>query len=282
MLDRILLYIAVVVILILLISFFGVYSATHPKRALLDMTPDDMGLGYEEVTFETEDNLTLRGWFIGSRTDKTIVVLHGYPFNRANILAFAKFLHPVFQVMVFDFRGMGESEGKLATGGLKEQKDLQAAVKYLRSRKDVGAIGVYGFSYGASVALMTEDVDVKAIVADSGFARLDDVVERMYPYWVFKWPFVWSSKVMAKWFYGIDTSKVTPVESVKNVTVPVLFIHGTADSQVSYRDSEELFEAANEPKEMWLIEGADHGAIPQAKRKEYEQRVRDFLFRHMK
>jgi dipeptidyl aminopeptidase/acylaminoacyl peptidase len=282
MLSKILIYVAVIIILILLISFFGVYTATHPRRALLDVTPDDMGLGYEEVSFETEDNLTLRGWFIGSRIDKTIIVLHGYPFNRANILAFAKFLHPVFQVFVFDFRAMGESEGKRATGGLEEQKDLRAAVKYLEGRKDVGKIGVFGFSYGGSVALMTEDIEVEAIVADSSFARLDHVVERMYPYGILKWPFVWSSKVMAKVFFGIDTSKVAPVKSVKNLTVPVLFIHGTRDSQIPHQESERLFEAANEPKELWLIEGADHGAIPQAKRKEYEQRVRDFFFQNMK
>jgi dipeptidyl aminopeptidase/acylaminoacyl peptidase len=246
------------------------------------MTPEDLGLGYESVEFETEDGLTLRGWFIGSKTNRTIVVLHGYPFNKANILAFAKFLHPLFQVLVFDFRAMGESDGKRTTGGLEEQKDLQAAVEYLKQRKDVGKIGVYGFSYGGSIALMTEDIEIEAIVSDSAFARLDSVVERMYPYSVLKWPFVWSSRAMARVFYGIDTSKVAPVDSVKNVTVPVLFIHGKSDSQIPHSDSEELYGAAKEPKELWLIEGADHGAIPQAKRAEYEQKVRDFLFKHVK
>jgi pimeloyl-ACP methyl ester carboxylesterase len=159
-------------VFIIFVSLLGVYSATHPRKRGVDITPESLGMGYENISFQTRDGLTLRGWFIPSKTNRTIVVLHGYPFNKGNILDFAKFLHPLFQLFLFDFRAMGESDGKIATGGLKEQDDLKSALAFLRARKDVGEIGVYGFSYGASIALLAapQEKGIKAIVADSGFS----------------------------------------------------------------------------------------------------------------
>jgi fermentation-respiration switch protein FrsA (DUF1100 family) len=271
-------------VFIIFVSLLGVYSATHPRKRGVDITPESLGMGYENISFQTRDGLTLRGWFIPSKTNRTIVVLHGYPFNKGNILDFAKFLHPLFQLFLFDFRAMGESDGKIATGGLKEQDDLKSALAFLRARKDVGEIGVYGFSYGASIALLAapQEKGIKAIVADSGFSSLKRINERMFPYGVLKWPFVMSSEYIAKWFYGIDTAEVAPAERVGEIRVPIFFIHGKADSQIPYRDSQELYERANEPKELWLIEGADHGNMPNESRKEYENKVRDFFYKNLK
>lgn len=273
--------VAVLIGFVIAISFFGVFAATHPKRRPMDITPEDLRLGYEEVSFQTDDGLTLRGWFIPSKTNQTIIVLHGYPFNKANILPYSKFLHPIFQVFLFDFRAMGESDGMLATGGLKEQEDLKAAFAYLKSRKDVSDIGIVGFSYGAAVALLAGS-EAKAIVADSSFVSLDKITERMYPFWIFKWPFVISSKQISKRVYGIDTAKVSPLEAVESLEVPVLFIHGTADSQIPYTDSERLYEKANEPKELWLINGSEHGMGHAFAGSRYERKVRDFLYKHLK
>jgi fermentation-respiration switch protein FrsA (DUF1100 family) len=69
---------------------------------------------------------------------------------------------------------------------------------------------------------------------------------------------------------------------VGEIRVPIFFIHGKADSQIPYRDSQELYERANEPKELWLIEGADHGNMPNESRKEYENKVRDFFYKNLK
>ncbi|MFH1510893.1 MAG: alpha/beta fold hydrolase [Candidatus Woesearchaeota archaeon] len=268
-----------IISLILIISFLAVYTATHPKKRQNDITPEDVGLGYENASFKTKDGLTLRGWFIASKTNKTIIVLHGYPFNKANILEHARFLHPTFQLFFFDFRAMGESDGTASTGGAKEQEDLKQAIQYIKTRKDVGDIGIYGFSMGASVALLGATDDIKAIVADSGYSSLSKLSERMFPYSFAKWPFVWTARFMAK-IYGVDAKKADVPKSVSKLHMPILFIHGTKDSQIPHADTVETFSKANEPKELWLIEGADHGSIPD--RKEYEERIRNFFYLSLK
>jgi fermentation-respiration switch protein FrsA (DUF1100 family) len=275
-------YGVLVTAVVVITSLIGVYVATHPRKRPSEITPADLGLDFEELSFRTSDNLTLRGWFLPAETNKTIIVLHGYPFNKANILQFTKFLHPDFQLFLFDFRAQGDSEGTTVTGGMKERHDLRQAIQYLKTRKDVGAIGVYGFSMGASVAIMGSTEDVKAIVADSGFSSLTKLTERMFPYWIFKWPFVLTGRALAKALYGIDTAQVMPKEDVRHLRMPILFIHGKADTQVPYTETEKLFRNANKPKELWLIEGADHGNMPAEKREEYEERVSSFFKKNLK
>ena len=95
----------------------------HPvsKRKALDAWPDQFGLPYENVYFKTEDKVQLKGWFIPSEaySNKTIVLMHGWGMNRADILKNTYFLHDLgFNLLYFDFRALGESGGKTSSIGL--------------------------------------------------------------------------------------------------------------------------------------------------------------------
>ena len=250
------------------------------------MTPKAYGMEYEEVKFKTEDGLTLSGWLvIQNKTKPTIIVGHGYPFDKANILSLTPFLYPHYNLFLFDFRSFGESEGKVSTVGYRETKDVKAAVKYLKSRKDIKqSFGAIGFSLGAAAFIMANPKELKAIVADSSYANINKMIERSY--WFFgplKFPFVWLTQLYTKLFLGINTSEIQPMESIKEVKAPVLLIHGADDWQISPENSKLIYENSNKNKtELWLVEGAGHGFGYAKDTEAYERKVLTFFKRHLK
>ena len=274
----------------------------HPPRFQTDDNPKRYGLDYESVSFTTSDGLTLRGWFIPAasasldepsgkgemawNTCATILVGHGYPFDKANILRHALFLHPRFHLLVFDFRYFGESDGSYTTAGLLETRDVQAAVEYVKSRSDVNQerIGALGFSMSASAFILTKHPAVKAIVADSPYATLEGLIARQFFFLpgFTKWPFVAMTKLYAFIFLGVRVSDAAPAEVVRDLNVPLLIIHGDADSQIPLEHAQAIYAKADPDKtKLWVVPGADHGFAHGLDGPRYEVRVRQFFEQHL-
>src|SRR3970282_2554644 len=91
---------------------------------------------YEAGAFRPAHGLTLRGWYIPAArtTEKTLILLHGYPADKGDILPALAFLHEDFNLLLFDFRYLGESEGSYSSAGAKEVEDLLAAIRFLKAR----------------------------------------------------------------------------------------------------------------------------------------------------
>lgn len=283
----------VIVFLPLLNLLLGV----HPPRFQTDDNPKRYGLDYEPVSFSTSDGLTLRGWFIPAapaslesshqgdmawNTCATILVGHGYPFDKANILRHVLFLHPRFHLLLFDFRYFGESDGAYTTAGLLEIRDVQAAVEYVKSRGDVNPrrIGAMGFSMSASAFILTRHPDVKAIVADSPYATLEGLIARQFFFLpgFTKWPLVALTKVYAWFFPGVLVSDASPAEAVRDLNAPLLIIHGDADSQIPIEHSRTIYTNADPDKtQFWIVPGADHGFAHGLEGPRYEVKVRQFF-----
>ena len=249
----------------------------------MEFTPESFNLKYENVTFETSDGLKLEGWFLpGNKNNNTIIVMHGYPTNKADVLPFSIFLVKKFNVFLFDFRSFGKSEGSYTTAGYKEVKDLDAAVKYLKSRNDAKNIGVLGFSLGGSVAIMSKNDNIKAIVADSAYSNLNNMINVMYRGFLFlKYPFVQLTRVYSKIFFGIDPEDVSAEKAIKNIEKPVFIIHGKKDSQIPVSEAYTLHNA-NKDAEFWIIENADHGETYALNKEEYEKRVLEFFEKNLR
>ncbi len=281
MINKLLFITISIIFIIIFISFYTVYISTHPRKYISAAKPSDFNLEYEQVTLKTKDNITLKGWFIPSNySNSAIIVAHGYPFDKGNVLGFAPFLHKHYNLLFFDFRYLGESEGKFTSVGFHEKKDMQAAVQYLKE-KDIENIGAIGFSLGASAIIMDNNKDIKAIVADSPYAELDLMVNDMYrPFFFLKYPFIWTTKLFAKLLYNIDINSVSPKNAIKYAQAPILLIHGEKDSQISVKHSILLHEA-NPDTELWIIENADHGQAHALKTKEYEKKVLEFFDKHL-
>lgn len=269
-------------------SLWGVYRTVRPPKFVSEVTPGDFNLNYEEVKFQTQDGLTLAGWFVPSQGDlaklgdaPTIILLHGYPADKGDILFVTSFLGRDYNLFLFDFRYFGESEGKYSTIGVKEVRDLKAAVEYLKSR-GINEIGAWGFSMGGAVALMASPntPEIKAIVSESSYARLDLLAQDIYLI-----PLV--NKILGKisvfWgdmILGTNIKEESPLEAAKKITIPVLLIHSTDDQVIPFSHAEMLKDAlgGNQQAEFWFKKGFLHGEFsPQ-----YEARVLDFFAKNLK
>ncbi len=267
------------VFIIALFSLLNFWLNTHPPKYRSKETPADQGLEFEKIRFKTKDGLTLAGWLIpGKKNSPTIIAGHGYPFDKGNILPVVKFLHPDYTLFLFDFRSFGESEGNLTTAGAREIEDFNAALKYLKSRKDINhTFGAYGFSLSAATFIMANNSNVKAIVADSPYASIHDIISELYWYLgPLKYPFVWMTELYGRIFLGISPDKY-----VARVTVPTLLIHGGSDSQISVKNSQKIYTTNKNLAELWIIPGADHGMSYVINPKEYKARVKEFFAKHI-
>ena len=267
-----------IVLFLIIFSLLTFLMSIYPPKIITNLLPSDLGLGYEEVTFKSTDNLKLSGWFIpNNKTKATIIVMHGYPADKANLLGIAKFLAKDFNVLLFDFRSFGESSGKYTTVGYLEKNDLMGAIEYLEKEKNISKIGLYGFSLGGAVALMNNHENVKAIVTDSAYAKLSNMVEHMYRiFFVFKYPLYYLTKLYGILFLKIDIDRVSPVDNIKNLKVPILLIHAEKDSQIPVSEAY-LLNDANKKAELWVVENAEHGMSHSINPEKYEKRVIGFF-----
>ncbi|MCH7604904.1 alpha/beta fold hydrolase [Patescibacteria group bacterium] len=260
-------------------SFVAFLSYLRPSKFLSDITPEDLGLRYEQVSFQTLDNLTLQGWFIphsNPETAKTIVALHGWPADKGNILPFLSYLNQTYNLFLFDFRYLGQSKGRYSTIGAKETEDLKAALQYLRSR-GIEEVGVWGFSMGGAVALMTapNNPEIRAVVSEASYASLDRMASEAFRIPLLKYPLGFTINLWAKIFFGISLPDVAPVLSAKQLQIPILLIHSTTDRVIPFSHAQLLKEALKDnPKaEFWFQEGLSHGQFAS----EYQQRIQDFF-----
>jgi pimeloyl-ACP methyl ester carboxylesterase len=282
---------------IVFLPLLNLLLGVHPPRFQTDDNPKRYGIDYEPVAFPTSDGLTLRGWFIPAATASqerlqegerawntcaTILVGHGYPFDKANILQHTLFLHPRFHLLLFDFRYFGESDGAYTTAGLLETRDVQAAIEYVKSRVDVNQrqIGALGFSMSASAFILARHPDIKAMVADSPYATLEGLIARQFFFLpgFTKWPLVALTKFYARLFLGVHVSDGAPAEAGRDLNAPLLIIHGDADSQIPLEHAQAIYTNADpDTTQLWIVQGADHGFAHAREGYRYELRVRKFF-----
>lgn len=263
-------------------SLWGFYISIRPPRVVSSLTPKDLRLDYEKVWFKTSDGLTLSGWFIQGKTatKKALILLHGYPADKGNILPALAFLHKDYNLLLFDFRYLGESEGNYSTVGANEVRDLLAAIQFLKT-KGIGEVGVWGFSMGGAVALMGihKAPEIKAVVSQASYASLALMAPELFRIPLLRYPLGYLVGLWAKIFLGIDMRTISPVQAVQNITLPVLLIHSLTDDVIPFSQALLLKEALkNNPRaEFWFHAGPAHGQLGT----EYQKRVADFFRRHL-
>ncbi|MCX6012119.1 MAG: alpha/beta hydrolase [Chloroflexi bacterium] len=231
--------------------------------------PSILGMKYENISFKsTVDNLTLHGWFIPSVDSNTVIVmLHAAYGHRADssiglLNIAAGLVNNGYNVLTFDLRGHGDSEGHIISGGYYEKRDLFGALIYLQQR-GFHKIGVIGFSLGAATTLLTaaETQDISAIVSDSCFADLNVIIgseitkRTRLPGFVAR-PLVY----LAKKYYHVDFRSIKPEKEVSKIYPrPILFIHGANDNRVPLNEAYRLLKASNNPlNQLWIAPDSPH------------------------
>ena len=246
------------------------------------ITPRNLNMPYEQVSFTTADGLSLRGWFIlsGKTAAKTLILLHGYPADKGNILPALAFLHADFNLLLFDFRYLGESDGSYSTAGAKEVEDLLAAIRFLKTR-GIEEVGVWGFSMGGAVGLMTIDKapEIRAVVSESSYASLTEMALQLFRVPLLNYPIAYLIGFWAKLFLGIDVRDVSPAEKIRNTTVPILITHSSTDAVIPFSQAKTLQRALiNNPRaEFWFNDEFAHGQMGS----DYQSRVRNFFQKNL-
>ena len=279
--------VVVVIVAIMGISVFAASSLTQFERIPIQRTPSDYGLEYTDISFPSRDGLTLKGWWLETQADApAVVMVHGSTRNRVEpperMMGMAKALvNDGFNVLTFDMRGHGESEGEHISAGLYEIYDLMGAVDYVKQRGITGKIGVLGFSMGAATCLMTADEceEIDAAVTDGAYADIVSIVESEFASRSnlpgFFLPII---LFLTKTLYDVDFTAIKPIEAVKDITVPVFIIHGGLDSMVPVGHAYRLADACRNPdSQLWVVPEAEHCEGYIERPEEYEDKVLSFF-----
>ncbi|MBN1318374.1 MAG: alpha/beta hydrolase [Anaerolineales bacterium] len=250
-------------------------GVAHPKRApVCCITPAEWGLAYEDVSFMTEDGITLKGWYIPSGNEAAVILSHGIGGNRLSMLEQGAFLaENDFGVLLVDLRAHGESGGdRVSFGGA----DIIAALDYLQTRDDVdpGRIGALGVSLGALVTIQAAAVrpDIKAAAADGTAANSFRDLPRPPTFvHLLDWPF--QAATFLVWD-GMGVAGPMPVTqaAAELSPRPLLLIAGIR-SQYEQALNQKLYAAAGEPKTLWEVPEAGHAGAWRADPEEYKQRI---------
>jgi pimeloyl-ACP methyl ester carboxylesterase len=267
---------------------FFTFVATHRPKLADGQDPQRVfNIPYQSVKIPTGDGLLLDGWFIREEgAERTILVCHGAGANKGN---FIWFLAPLrgegYNVMFFDFRGHGSSDGRIITYGIREKLDVLAAVAWLKEERPEQSKRIVGL--GSSLGSMAlalaaaEEPRIDAVVLDSPFvsprsllhshARLVPAVGPVVCDWLL---------LLVSFHTGTDFFDVSAERSVASLGKrPVFIVHGDKDIGMPAEHAKRLHEAAKGPKAIWFGPGPHSNIITTAPSK-YKDRLFTFLEKH--
>lgn len=270
------------------VAGYATYLMNQPRprtwRDDFSFTPFEVDVPSESVSFRTDDGLTIRGWFFPRpATERVVVCCTGHRGTKSDLLGIGSSLwREGFNVLLFDFRGCGDSDPSQISLAHHEVNDARAAVRFVSERIPGCVIGMLGYSMGAAVSILVgaSDPSVRAVVADSSFTSIRDVVAHHMGRHRLPPPVVPLADVVNRWRYGYPFSAVRPIDVVGRLSPrPLLIIHGAADDLIPVGHAHELFAAVGEPKQLWIVPGAKHCGAYFHDRRAYVERVCGF-FQH--
>jgi uncharacterized protein len=204
------------------------------------------------------------------KSPKVILYFCGAAGNKGyyNHVARLQGMHQLgFSVLVIDYRGFGKSKGDFPSE-FQLYQDSQIAWDYLVKVRRIPAkqIVIYGESLGGAIALdlAVKHPEASAVIVQSSFTSMTEVIKHRD--WL--------------WMFPVDlllTQKFDSLSKVPALRLPVLFIHGTADSVVPSYMSQQLYNAAPEPKQLFLVPNAEHFRIYQPGNNSYLQAIDNFI-----
>lgn len=247
----------------------------YPQRPLV-LTPAIAKLDYQDIELETSDHVRLHAWYLPAPEAKgTVLFLHGNAGNISTHLASVYWLprwH--YNVLLLDYRGFGGSGGSVSVGG--SVLDAAAALAWLASRTEVQAHGlaVFGQSVGGAIATYAvahsrERALIRALILDSTFSSYRAIAREKLGSWWLTWAVQWPLSLT------ID-DRYSPIDAIRDVSpIPVLIMHNQFDPIIPAGHGKRLYEAASEPKQLWLF--SEQGHITALAREENRERLTRYL-----
>lgn len=240
----------------------------------------------KDIYVKSYDALNLHGLWIPAENPKgTILLAHGY---RSTKLVDFGLVFPIYHsfgmnILVPDQRAHGKSEGKYITFGVKESRDMQSWIAYHNQNLGNYPLILSGLSMGASTMLFLADEtlqdNVKGIIADCGFTSPKEILSSVFrgvtrlP----AYPSLWITGLLTRLFAGFGLSEKDSRNTLKYNKLPIFMVHGTDDDFVPCDMTRQAYAVCTGPKELMLVEGADHGTSFLVDSATYTVKVFEFL-----
>ncbi|MDU5111858.1 MAG: alpha/beta fold hydrolase [Clostridium sp.] len=244
----------------------------------------------EETTILSEDGLNLWGklYFQGEKSDKWVIIAHGYTSSHEDIQPIAlNFYNKGYNVLTPDMRAHGNSEGKYIGMGWLDRKDMLLWIDYVLSLDSNSQIVLYGESMGGATVMMTSGEalpsNVKAIIEDCGYTSVQEMFEaELYNRFELPpFPILNAAEVVTSIRAKYNFDEASALEQVKKSKTPMLFTHGGNDNYVPTEMVYRLYEAAQCEKDILVIDGAGHGSAPDVDPDTYYNKVFSFLDKYV-
>lgn len=287
---------------------FNIIRDTPPP---LSMGPRDFEpIQGDIVSFRAMDGLSLRGMFLyghGLHRKGTIIFLHEFA---SDMYSCARYCRPLiaagYDVFTFDFREHGGSSREdnytprqWATN--HEMADMFGAIAfvedYLEEHNLPTDIGLFGISRGACAAILAaQDYPRVACIVADGLFSTDRIIEHLMKRWAYifaKVRFVYENHPPAFWQFlrylllcyasrKLNCTFPSVYKALKRMAPrPILFIHGQRDSYIPVEQAQLLYDAARQPKELWIVTGAKHNQGATVQPEEYARHTVAFFDRHL-
>jgi pimeloyl-ACP methyl ester carboxylesterase len=241
---------------------------------VIETTPEFFNLRYQEVWLPVPAASgkveRMHGWWIpANQADaKVLLYLHGNGINIGANVGYANQFHQLgFSVLLMDYRGYGRSEGSFPTES-RVYQDATTAWDYLVKQQQIqpSQIFIYGHSLGGAIAidLAVQHPEAAGLIVESSFTSIGDIAKLQSRFWMFPVDLILNQR--------FDS-----ISKVRSLQMPVLFIHGTADFLVPAVMSQQLYAAAPEPKQLFLVPGAGHNNLAEIAGMQYLQAVQKFF-----
>ncbi|HEX6850229.1 MAG TPA: alpha/beta fold hydrolase [Candidatus Polarisedimenticolaceae bacterium] len=256
---------------------------TAPVQHVVPLPP---GAEAEAVTIPATGHAVAGWWMDAGQSTPVVLLLHGVRADRRAMLSRAEVLRSHgFSALLIDLNGHGETPGEAITFGKRESEDVTAALAWLRRNAPERRIGVVGCSLGgASLLLGPQPAGVHAVVLEAVYPRLSRAVRNRL-----RLRFGSLAGALAPLLLvqleprlGISPEELEPIRSIGRLGAPVLVVAGSLDRHTMLEESLELFDAASEPKELWVVNGALHQDFLEFDPEGYEAHVVSFLAEHLR
>jgi alpha/beta superfamily hydrolase len=264
--------------LLLVIPYLISLMMVYRPRVFLEDDPRQHQLAYVDASFVSDDGVALAGWWIDAVPrprminselgedwgKRTVVLCHGVGSSKERQLDLAQYLtQRGYNVLVFDFRGHGQSAGNFISYGVRERLDVMAAIAWAKEKHPDQAEHLFGIGSNCGAAALVGAATEKGpgeqlegIVLYEPFARFDDVVrenaKRLLP-GPASWLVRYISVPLASLHTGANLGGFAPEEIIDQVWPrPVLVVQGRAQTFVSTEQSMDLYQQASQPKEQFF------------------------------
>lgn len=262
--------------LTLLAGYAEVDNILRPPRNIPQgKTLRKFNIPYQDVELITEDGIRLAAWYTPPRKGAVILVAHGFGDQRPEWV-YEMLARKGYGVLAWDARAHGESGGEISTVGYLEILDVKAALDFTLAQPEVKHVGGWGGSMGAATLIRAaaQYPEIEALFVDSSFASMEDEFDYLVPYPILN-PL---AKFLAEIRTGISLDEVSPVNVIARISPrPVYIVHSNADKVAPPDAGQILYEAAREPKFLWLEGEVPHQQIFLSNPQRYKKRLIGFF-----